>query len=147
MAVTYKTTLLQAGDKNAAGISVPSEILDSLGAGKKPRLKVTINGTYSYSITGAMMDGVYMMAFNQEHRKASGVKGGDEIEVTLELDTAPPVIDVPDDLAVALAAAGVRAAFDTLAPSARKEHVRQVVDAKAPETRARRIANIVAKLG
>ena len=71
-----------------------------------------------------------------------------EVEVTLELDTEPRTVDVPDDLAAALAAKpGAREAFDKLAPSARKEHVRQVETAKAQETRERRIAKIVAGLG
>ncbi|MBZ0301622.1 MAG: YdeI/OmpD-associated family protein, partial [Anaerolineae bacterium] len=60
----------------------------------------------------------------------------------------PRTVDVPDDLAAALAEnPGVRAAFDALSNSVRKEHVRQVESAKAEETRNRRIANIIAKLG
>jgi uncharacterized protein YdeI (YjbR/CyaY-like superfamily) len=67
--------------------------------------------------------------------------------VTLELDTAPRTVEVPEDLAAALdAAAGTREAFDKLAPSMRKEHVRQVEEAKTQETRERRIARIVEKL-
>jgi uncharacterized protein YdeI (YjbR/CyaY-like superfamily) len=54
---------------------------------------------------------------------------------------------VPDDLAAALAEAGRRAAFDALAPSARKAHATNVETAKAAETRARRIEAIVSKLG
>ena len=52
-----------------------------------------------------------------------------------------------DDLGAALDAdPRVRAAFDALAYSHRKEHVRSVVEAKRPETRERRIAAVVAKL-
>ncbi|EXJ51388.1 hypothetical protein GCM10023065_02630 [Microbacterium laevaniformans] len=75
-----------------------------------------------------------------------GLAGGDAIEVTLELDTAPRTVEVPDDLAVALDDAGIRARFDALAPSARKAHVTNVVSAKSDETRTRRIAAIVAML-
>ena len=68
--------------------------------------------------------------------------------MTLVLDTEPRTVEVPEDLAAALAArSGARAAFDALAYSARKEHVRQVTEAKAQETRERRIAKIVAGLG
>jgi uncharacterized protein YdeI (YjbR/CyaY-like superfamily) len=70
------------------------------------------------------------------------------VEVTLELDTQPRTVAIPDDLAAALAAKpGARAAFDALAPSQRKEQVRQVETAKAQATRERRIAGIVEKLG
>ena len=55
-------------------------------------------------------------------------------------------MEVPDDLAAALAEAGVSEAFDRLAYSKRKEHVRQVETSKAAETRQRRIDKIVASL-
>jgi uncharacterized protein YdeI (YjbR/CyaY-like superfamily) len=89
-----------------------------------------------------------MLPVSAEHREAAGIKAGDEIEVTLELDTEPRTVEVPDDLAAALAAKpGARAAFDALSYTNRKEYVRQVETAKAQETRDRRIAGIVAKLG
>lgn len=147
MSVTFKTALLQGEGKNVTGIRIPPEAIEALGAGKKPRVKVTLNGSYTYTITVAVMGGDYMMGFSSDHRQASGLKGGDPIEVSLELDTEPPKIDVPDDLAAALDSAGVRASFDAQPPSARKEHVRQVNDAKAADTRVRRIAKIVAQLG
>ena len=145
---TFKTTLIKADDVNATGIRVPPEVIAELSTSKKPRVKVTLNGSYSYSYTVAVMGGEYMIGFNQERREASGIQPGQEITVTLELDTAPQVIDVPDDLAAALAEKpGAREAFDASSPSARKEFVRQVTEAKAVDTRARRIAKIVEKLG
>ncbi len=72
--------------------------------------------------------------------------GGETHEVTLTHDTSARDTPVPDDLAEALAAAGLRAAFDALAPSHRKEHVRSVTEAKAEATRQRRIEKVVAAL-
>lgn len=66
--------------------------------------------------------------------------------MTLTLDSTPRTVEVPADLAEALATAGVSEAFDKLAPSARKAHVTNVESAKAPETRARRIQSVAAKL-
>lgn len=146
MTVTFKTTLLQEEGMNATGVSIPPEIVASLGKGKKPPVKVTING-YSYRSTVAVYGDVYMVGVSAENRKAAGIKAWDEIEVTLELDAEPRLVEVPDDLAEALAQkSGAREAFDKLAPSARKEHVRQVESAKAEETRIRRIEKIVASL-
>ncbi len=51
-------------------------------------------------------------------------------------------LEVPGDLRKALGAAGARA-FEALTPGRRKEHLRALVTAKRPETRARRIAEIV----
>ncbi len=146
MNTTFTTTVTQAEGLNATGLPVPAEALAALGKGKKPPVKVTIGG-YTYRSTVAAYGDVFMLPLRQEHRKAAGVQPGDQVEVTLELDLEPRTVDVPDDLAAALAAAGVREAFDALSYTLRKEHVRQVEAAKAEATRARRIANIVAKLG
>ncbi len=145
MKATFKTMIIKDGDKNAAGIHVPPDVMATLGGGKKPPVKVTI-GDYSYRTTVAVYGGVFMVGVSQAHRAAAGIDGGDEVEVTLELDTEPRTVEVPDDLAAALAEQNLRAAFDALAYSTRKEHVRQVESSKAQETRERRIANIVAKL-
>ena len=92
------------------------------------------------------MAGRYLIAFSSDKRAATGLEGGEAITVELTLDTEPRTIEVPDDLAAALAEAGLRDAFDKLAPSQQKAHVTSVEGAKAAETRARRVAAVVAKL-
>ena len=139
----FETTLSQSG--NNTGIEVPPEIVEQLGAGKRPAVNVSVNG-YEYRSTIATMGGRFMIAFSSDKRAATGLRGGDPIAVELTLDTAPRTVEVPADLASALDAAGVRAAFDALAPSAQKADVTNVEGAKAEETRARRVAAIVAKL-
>ena len=139
----FKTTVLQGESKNVAGIVVPSEIVEQFAAGKRPPVKVTING-YSYRNTIAVMGGKYMVGIAAEHREKSGVKGGDKIEVTLDLDTAPREVEVPKDLAAALKKARALQGFEQLSFTHRKEHVRAIEEAKAPETRARRIEKAVA---
>jgi len=87
-----------------------------------------------------------MIALSAAHRAAAGVQGGDEVAVSVRLDVEPRSVPVPPDLQAALAGAGVLEAFEVSAPSRKKEDVRQVEEAKTPETRERRIAKIVAKL-
>ncbi len=147
MMAVFKVTIRKDGTVNATGIRVPPEVIESFGKGKKPPVKVTIGG-YSYRSTVAVMGGDFMIALSQERREAAGVVLDQEIEVQLELDEEPRTVDVPADLAAALATKpGAREAFDKTAWSGRKEFVRQVEDAKTQETRDRRIAAIVAKLG
>ncbi len=141
----FVTAVQQAEGMNATGIQVPPEVVAAFGSGKRPKVKISLNG-YTYRSTVAAYGDVYMLPLSQEHREAAGVQAGDVVEVTLELDTEPRTVDVPADLGAALAENGVRDAFDALAYSARKEHVRQVESAKAEETRQRRIAKIVAAL-
>jgi uncharacterized protein YdeI (YjbR/CyaY-like superfamily) len=89
-----------------------------------------------------------MLPLAAEHREAAGVAAGDKIEIELTLDTAPREVAVPEDLAAALdAVPGARRAFDTLSYTNRKEMVRSVEEAKAAETRARRIRKAVEELG
>ena len=146
MKATYTTTILKDDEKNATGIPVLAEVIAALGAGKRPPVVVHIGG-HSYRSTVAAYGDVYMLPLSQAHRTAAGVEAGQSVEITLELDTQPRTVDVPDELAAALAEPpGLREAFDALSYSARKEHVRQVTTAKAAETRQRRIAKIVAGL-
>jgi len=141
----FRTVLHQQG--NNVGIVVPDEIVAELGAGKRPLVKVTIDGRYSFVYTIAVMGGRNMIGFSAAHRAASGSRGGDEVEVDLELETAPREVDIPPQLAAALAADPVAAAaFDKLSYTFRKEHARAISEAKADETRQRRLDKILASL-
>lgn len=140
----FQTTLFQAG--NNTGIEVPPELLEQLGGGKRPAVSVTVNG-FGYPSTIASMGGRYLIPFSSDKRAATGLSGGDPIEVELVLDTAPRIIEPTADLAEALAAnPDAAAAWERLSPSARKAHVTAIEGAKAPETRARRVAGAVEKL-
>jgi hypothetical protein len=138
----FRTTVLQSG-KNTTGIQVPDEIVDALGRGKRPPVTVTFNG-FTYRNTVAVMDGVYMIGVSAEVRAGSGVKGGDVVDVDIELDTAPRVVEVPADFAVALdAEPDARRTFDALSYSNKSWHTLQIAAAKTDETRQRRIAKSV----
>jgi hypothetical protein len=138
----FRATILQSG-KTATGIQVPDEVVEALGSGRRPAVRVIING-YTYRSTVAVMGGAYMVGVNAEHRAAAGVAGGDQVDVEIELDTAPREVSVPDDLAAALdAEPEARRTFDGLSYSNKSWHVLQVTGAKTDETRQRRIAKSV----
>jgi hypothetical protein len=138
----FRTTILTTG-KTTTGIEVPEAAVLALGAGRRPPVRVTLNG-YSYRNTVAVMGGTYMIGVSNEHRAASGLKGGDVVDVELELDTAPREVIVPSDLAAALAAdPAARTTFEKLSYSNRSWHVLQVEGAKSDETRQRRIAKSI----
>ena len=142
---SFKTVLLATGGNNV-GINVPEEVVASFGRGKRVPVVVTIDGGYSYRNTIASMGGEFWISFNAETRRATGRGAGDEVEVTLEFDDAPRTVEPPADLAAALAEAGISETWTKLAPSHQKAHVTAIESAKAPETRARRIAAAVEKL-
>jgi hypothetical protein len=142
----FHTTILQSG-KTAAGIEVPEEIVTALGSGKRPKVVVTING-YTYRSSIAPMNGVFMVGVSSDVRAASGVAGGDSVDVDIELDTAPREVTVPDDFAAALdSVPAARTTFDSLSYSNKSWHVLQIEGAKTDETRQRRIAKSVEALG
>ncbi|MCC7359725.1 MAG: DUF1905 domain-containing protein [Anaerolineales bacterium] len=136
-------TKLTLGGKTATGFEVPAEVVERLGRGKRPPVRVTING-YTYRNTVAVMGGVYMLGVSADHRQAAGIAAGDEIEVDLELDSAPREVTVPPDLAEALSrSAKAQRSFDGLSYSNRRRIVLSVEGAKTPETRQRRIAKAI----
>jgi hypothetical protein len=140
------TTTIILGGKTATGFPVPDEVVEALGSGKRPAVTVRI-GSHTYRSTVAVMDGVFMLPLSAENREAAGVAAGDEVEVEVGLDTAPRVMEVPDDLAAALDAdPAARRTFDGLSYSLQRYHVEQVTGAKTDETRQRRIAKSVATL-
>ncbi|TDQ00161.1 YdeI/OmpD-associated family protein [Labedaea rhizosphaerae] len=140
------TAPLLLNGKTATGFEVPDAVVTSFGAGKRPPVKVTING-YTYRNTIASMGGKHMLGVSAEHRAGAGVAAGDVLEVELELDSAPREVTPPADLLAALdAEPGARQRFEALSYTMRKEHTRSVESAKAEATRLRRVEKIVASL-
>jgi hypothetical protein len=141
----FRTTILQTG-KTAAGIRVPDEVVEGLGSSRRPAVTVTING-FTYRSTVAVMGGAYMVGVSAENRAGAGVAGGDEVDVVIELDTAPRQVAVPGDFSAALdAEPRARATFDALSNSNKGWHVSAITGAKTDETRQRRIAKSVEML-
>ena len=139
-------TTIELGGKTATGFEVPDEIVEALGSGKRPAVTVTVRG-HTYRSTIAVMGGRYLVPLSAENRASAGVAAGDNVEVEIELDTAERVLDVPDDLAAAIAADPAAQSFwDSISYSRRRRIVLSVEGAKAAETRARRIEKSVADL-
>jgi len=141
----FRTTI-ELGGKTATGFQVPPDVVASLGMGKRPPVRVTING-YTYRSTVAAYGELFMLPLAAEHRAGAGVAAGDEVTVEVELDTEPRAVAVPPDFAAALdAEPDARRAFDSLSYSNQRRHVLAVEDAKTPATRQRRIAKAVETL-
>ncbi len=121
--VTFRTTIWQSG--NNTGIPVPDDVVATLGAGKRPLVVVGI-GEHTYRSAIASMGGRSMLPLSAENREAAGVRGGDDVDVSIRLDLEPRTVELPKDLRAALEGAGALAAFEASAPSRKKEDVRQV---------------------
>ncbi|GLX24130.1 MULTISPECIES: YdeI/OmpD-associated family protein [Streptomyces] len=128
------------------GLEVPPEVVAALGGGARPPVTITLNG-HSWKSRIALLRGRHLLGLSNANRQAAGVAVGDEVEVELELDTEPRVVVEPADFAQALDAdPAARAAYDNLAYSRKREHVRAIESAKKPETRRSRIEKALTAL-
>lgn len=146
--VRFRATILKAG-KTATGIQLPAEVVERLGSGKRPPVRVTING-HSYRSTVAVMGGVFMLGVSAENRQGAGVAGGDEVDVDLELelDTEPRQLTVPSDFAEALDHdANAKRFFESLSYSRKQGYLLPIEGAITDETWQRRITKAVSELG
>lgn len=141
MAVTFHTTF--AATAGPIGIVVPAEAMAQLGPGKRYPVVVTLAG-YSYRNTVGWYRGAFRIAFSSENQKAAGLGRGDEVEVSLELDDAPRVLEIPDELSSALSAAGALEGFSALSYSKQRMFVDPWVAAKTQETRDKNLAKAIA---
>jgi hypothetical protein len=144
--IVLQTTVEKSPDSAACGIEVATtDVVRWFGRKSRVPVVATING-YTYRSSLSPMGGCHMLPVSGEVRKGAGIAGGDRVTLTLREDTEERTVDVPADLAKALGAAKMRAVFDKMAFTHRKEWVRAVLDAKREETRAKRIADCVAAM-
>ena len=142
--LTVQATLDPMGP--ATAIVLTDEQVAELGPVKNPPVVVTIDGV-SHRLRVARMGGQNLIGLSKAASGALGVELGQTVTATIELDTAERTVDMPPELTAALDAdPAAREAFDALASSKRKEHARQVTEAKTEATRDRRIAKIVETL-
>lgn len=140
------TATVDATRKNTTGIRVPGEVVDVPGQGKRPPATISLNG-YTYRTTVASMGDEYMLSVSAEVREKAGVQAGDTVDVEIALDTAPREVEVPEDLADALAEEPVaRKFFDGLSYSNKRRIVTSIECAKTAETHERRIWKAIESL-
>lgn len=136
----YLTTIIGVG--NHASIDIPLANLQELGGSRRAPLKITING-HTYQSTATGVDGRCEVVFPMRDRKAAGVEAGEAVEVSLELDSGYREVELPKELGHALQQKNLTKVFRELIYSKRKEFARSVQEARALETKQRRIAKII----
>jgi len=140
------TGTVERNGKTATGIEVPAKVVQDLGSTKRPAVRVTL-GRHTYRSTVASMGGRFMLPVSADVREAAGVAAGDRVRVQLELESVPREVEVPPELADALAGdSKVRARWEALSYSNKRRHTLAIDGAKSPETRARRVAKVLGEL-
>jgi hypothetical protein len=142
----FTTTLEQTG-KTTTGIRVPDDVIEALGQGKRPRVVVTLDDRYTYRTTVGPHAGSPFVSVSAAVRDEAGVTAGDALDVELVVDTERREVEVPDDLAEALATDDdARQWFERLTDSQRRGFVTSITSAKQPETRSRRLQKAMTAL-
>jgi hypothetical protein len=145
MPMRFRATI-ERGGTTATGVEVPEDVVESLGSGRRPKVRVKING-YTYRSSVATMGGRFMLGISADVRERAGVAAGDQVDIYLELDTDPREVTVPADLQQALATdAHAKTVFEGLSYSRKQRHVLSIEGAKTDETRQRRIGKAIAEL-
>jgi hypothetical protein len=140
------TTELLATGGTTTGFEVPEEVVAQLGGGRRPKVVVTVEG-HTWRTSIASMGGRFLLGASAAVREGAGIASGQSYTVHVELDTAPRTVEVPEDLAVALAASPTATTtWAGLSYSQQRQHAEAVLAAKKPETRARRVGTIVVGL-
>jgi hypothetical protein len=143
MAERFEARLEPRGTGNV--VELPFDPADAFGRKRAP-VRVRVNG-HEFRTTVAVYGGRAFIGLSREVREGAGVEAGDLVTVEMERDDEPRVVDVPDDLAAALAADPIaHAAFEPLSYTHRREYVRWITEAKREETRRARVEKAVAML-
>jgi hypothetical protein len=140
--ISFRTTLTGEG-RTAAGIVVPEHLMAQLGPAKRYPVVVTINSDYTYRNSVSWYKGAFMISVSSENQKLAGVKGGDEVDVTVEVDDAPRVLELPEDFALALTDAGVLETFQSFSYSKQNGFVSPWSAAKSDATRDKNLAKAI----
>ena len=137
-AIKFRALLQPRGP--AAAVILDDAQVAAVGEGaKRFPVVATVNG-YTWRTSVARMGGEFLLGLNKEVRQGAGVEAGDEVEVAVELDTAPREVEVPEALAAALAAdPQAKASFEGMAFTHRKEYARWVAEARQDQARQRRV--------
>ena len=141
----FRAKVLLAG-KTATGVEVPARVVEGLGSTKRPLVKVTIN-KYTYRSAIAPMGGTYMLGISDEVRKNARVAAGDMVDVNVELDTEKRNVEIPPELAKALAKdPKAKKYFESLSYSGKYRLAAPIVNGKTAETRERNLAKAMQEL-
>jgi len=132
---------------DAAFIKIPFDVKTAFG---KTRLKIkaAFDGI-EYRGSIAIMDKNIgpVIGLKKDIRQQINKSFGDSIQVTMQEDIEPRIVEVPDDLRKVLSTNhAAKEIFENFAYTHRKEYVNWINEAKKAETRDRRILKAIAMI-
>ena len=139
----FKVKLLGMDGSEVAAFKPPIDVPKTFGIKGRVPVKGTINGFPFRSSLMNMGEG-HMMVVNAQLRAGAHCKAGDTVNIVIERDDAKRTVTVPAALKKIINSDPKAKAFWAgLSFTHQKEYVREIEDAKKPETREKRIATMM----
>lgn len=144
VAIIFQAEILQHEDMDAGFIAVPDEIANQLGAKHRTKVKAKFEGVEYRGSLARMKSECLLLGVRKEIRNQIGKQFGDIVNVEIELDTEPRIVEIPEDvLAVFIELPAVKEKFHKLSYTHQKEHINAINEAKKIETRTKRILKMI----
>ena len=136
----FKVKLIGEPGKSTAALKPPFDVVEVFHTKARVPVKGTING-FPFRSSLMNMGTGHMMAVNAQLRAGANCKGGDTVDIVMELDQDERKVEVPAPLKKIIASdPKAKESWSKLSFTHQKEWMRAIEDAKKPETREKRIA-------
>lgn len=145
---TFKAKLIKVADMNATYVNIPFDVEETYGKKGQVKVKANIEGVeYRGSLAKMQKDAPHILVVTQAIRKQINKSAGDEVKISLIVDTEKREIEIPKDLSVLLEKnKKAKEFFAKLSYTNSKEYVRWIESAKKAETRESRLNATIEKL-
>ncbi len=143
----FEATIVRLPGKMAWPVFyVPASFTEAVGTRGRINVLAKINGGEFRATLLPSSNGHYMV-YNRTIREHCGKKMGEAVHVVLEVDEEPRELQLPEDVAAALAGSeAAQAQFASLPYYLRREEINQITAARRPATREKRIQALLDKL-
>ena len=139
-------SVIEAARGGGAVARIPDELVKPLGGLKQMRVIGKVNGVDCRTSTMPYR-GAFYLGLHKHTREAAGVAIGDEVEIEITRDDSPRVLELAPEFEATLAAEpDLRARFDGLSFSRRRELADPIAHAVKTETRTARIERALDRL-
>lgn len=137
---SFKATILQSGNINAAYVEFPFSVQELFGKKGQVKIKAVFDGKVEYRGSLAKMKSdCHILGLTQDIRKQLGKSFGDKVEVELWEDLEERKVSIPEDVHQLFNSnQEAQQIFEKLSYTHQKEYIRWIEDAKKQETRDQR---------
>ena len=141
--LNFTVKLQGEAGSSVAWLDAPFDVQEIFGTQARVPVRGTING-FAFRTSLMPMGGCHGMAVNKTMREGGKCQAGDLVQVQMQRDTEPRIVEAPPELKKELAKnKQAQSNWDQLAFTHKKEMAKYMLEAKQEETRKRRLAKVI----